>query len=128
MGDHNRATDVQPPPVEAEGDVWAELIHYAKGFGMHALAEEFEALRQFGIDKYGVPLQRGNGRDHETDLRQELLDGVAYARAAGMHNTQVVLMYVLLYGDDGLESVVEFIADEWRRKVAGGASDGQSQR
>ena len=76
----------QPPPKHAEGDVWAEIIN--------ALREEDPndellpyciARRQMGIDKYGTPLQRENGRDHSKDALQEALDGMAYALAEYDH-------------------------------------------
>lgn len=83
MTDPTRAATPEPPPAPAEGDVWAELIRDAEAAGMVDLAEMFRARRAFGIEKYGVPLQRGNGRDHVVDLQQELLDyggeeGAAY--------------------------------------------------
>lgn len=60
----------QPPPVPSTGDVWALVI------------EDMRQRREFGIAKYGVPLQVENGRDHLTDALQEALDLVVYLRAA----------------------------------------------
>ena len=59
----------QPPPAASSGDVWSMVV------------KDMEARRQFGIDKYGTPLQVGNGRNHLIDLYQELLDAVVYLRA-----------------------------------------------
>lgn len=58
----------QPPPEESEGDVWAEII------------EDMTERRQVGIDRYGTPLQRFNGRDAMTDAYQEALDLLVYLR------------------------------------------------
>jgi hypothetical protein len=70
----------QPDPVRAEGDVWAEIIsNLAPDDVLRPLCVE---RRQQGIDRYGTPLQRGNGRDHVADALQEALDGAVYARAA----------------------------------------------
>lgn len=72
----------QPDPKPAHGDVWAELI----GDECHtALRALMEGRRELGIARYGVPLQRDNGRDHLLDLREELLDAMAYAHAANLH-------------------------------------------
>jgi len=37
---------------------------------------------QIGREKYGVPLQAGNGRDPLVDLYQEILDAAVYIRQA----------------------------------------------
>ena len=42
---------------------------------------DMEARDRVGRDRYGTPLQLGNGRDHLLDLYQELLDAVVYVRA-----------------------------------------------
>lgn len=72
--------DPQPDPIPASGDIWAELIaELPEGHVLRPLAEE---RRRQGIERYGVPLQRGNGRDHLVDALQEALDLMAYLRAA----------------------------------------------
>lgn len=77
------ANEPQPPPIPADGDVWAELIAlYEKDEIPGPLLALMRDRRRFGIAKYGTPLQRGNGRDHRADLMQELLDALAYAQAA----------------------------------------------
>jgi len=87
----------EPDPIEGTGDVWAEVIADTEDPALRAL---FEARRQFGIDKYGRPLQRNNGRAHPNDLRQEIADGVVYARAADMSATEAVLTALLAGGED----------------------------
>jgi hypothetical protein len=41
---------------------------------------DIQARKAFGLEKYGVPLQAGNGRKSIIDLYQELLDAVCYGR------------------------------------------------
>ena len=69
----------QPPPTPSTGDVWAELLSATP------LPPTLRAMcverRQVGIDRYGTPLQRGNGRLGDVDLVQELLDAAVYAWA-----------------------------------------------
>ena len=83
----------QPPPTHTAGDVWAELIDAETSPTLRALYVERRAL---GIARYGVPLQRGNGRDAVQDLREELLDGMAYATQAGKRGHAVLLRMLLL--------------------------------
>lgn len=64
------ATVQQPGPQPASGDVWLEVI------------EDMNRRRQMGIDKYGTPLQAGNGRNSLVDAYQEALDLVVYLRQA----------------------------------------------
>lgn len=90
-----RVLDPQPAPVPAEGDVWAEIIaELPEGHVLRPLAIE---RRQQGIDRYGVPLQRDNGRDHLMDALQEALDLMVYLRACdgpGQSTAELVAMYV----------------------------------
>lgn len=72
----------QPDPIPATGDVWHEIIgclSYDDPIKPYCIER-----RQQGIERYGVPLQRGNGRDHLLDALQEALDLMAYAQAAGL--------------------------------------------
>lgn len=82
----------EPPPIPASGDVWRELIDECND---DTLRELFVLRRQMGIDKYGTPLQRGNGRNHRQDLLEELLDAVAYARAGGFEAVERCLIVLL---------------------------------
>lgn len=83
----------EPPPIQAAGDVWQELIDECDDDALRAL---FVARRQMGIDKYGTPLQRDNGRNHRKDILEELLDAVAYARAGDMVAIEWRLMALLM--------------------------------
>ena len=73
--------DAQPDPMPATGDCWAEVLASTKDEQLRALYEERRAQ---GIDRYGTPLQRDNGRDHYSDAVQELADAVVYLQAARM--------------------------------------------
>lgn len=73
---------MNPPPTPSTGDVWAEVIASPVArLVPSALVADCRARRELGIDRYGVPLQRGNGRDHRLDAREEALDLVAYLHA-----------------------------------------------
>lgn len=65
---NNPVATRQPMPQPATGDIQKLVI------------EDIEARREFGIKKYGTPLQAFNGRDALMDLYQELLDAVCYVR------------------------------------------------
>jgi hypothetical protein len=75
----------QAAPVPGEGDVWAELIADGERRGSipPRVLDLMRERRQVGIDRYGVPLQRGNRRDGLRDLLEELLDAVAYSALCG---------------------------------------------
>lgn len=71
----------QPAPKRGQGDVWAEVIEAERSRPDPdpRLIERWEARRRVGIERYGVPLGRGDGRDEWRDLLEELDDAVAYA-------------------------------------------------
>jgi hypothetical protein len=71
----------QPQPSASTGDVWQELIDVEPD---RLLRSWFEVRRAVGIERYGVPLQRDNGRDPRRDLREELLDALAYAQQCSL--------------------------------------------
>jgi hypothetical protein len=53
--------------------------HVAGGESMHDVAvRAIEARRDFGLAKYGTPLQANNGRDALVDALEEILDAAAY--------------------------------------------------
>lgn len=58
----------QDPPRPGVGDI------------QKAVMEDLEKRREFGISKYGTPLQAFNGRDALMDAYQEALDLVVYLR------------------------------------------------
>lgn len=63
-------THDQPPPQPSTGDVWRMVI------------ADMESRREFGIAKYGTPVQAGNGRDALLDAYQEVLDTAVYLKQA----------------------------------------------
>ena len=67
----------QPRPQGGTGDCWLELI--ARLPAWHPMREACVERRALGIDRYGQPLRRGDGRDEVRDLIEELLDGAVYA-------------------------------------------------
>ena len=71
----------QSPPTPGTGDVWHDLIT-AAGPTHPELVPLMEERRRLGFERYGTPLQRGNGRDHRADAAQELLDAAVYLWAA----------------------------------------------
>ena len=75
----------QAAPIPGEGDVWAEVIADGERRGSipPRVLDLMRERRQVGIDRYGAPLQRGNGRDGLRDLLEELLDAVAYSALCG---------------------------------------------
>jgi hypothetical protein len=60
--------DPQPPPKNVGGDVWLLVL------------EDMAARRDFGLAKYGQPVQVGCGRDALIDAYQEVLDLAVYLR------------------------------------------------
>lgn len=59
----------QPAPVPTGGrPVWELVI------------EDMQARDHVGRQRYGMPLQAGNGRDALIDMYQELLDAAVYCR------------------------------------------------
>lgn len=58
----------QPPPQPGSGDIWRLVI------------ADMEQRRLTGIERYGTPLQAGNGRDALVDAAQEAMDLCVYLR------------------------------------------------
>lgn len=86
----------EPPPTQGTGGaVWeqvvtdcATLARHADVEGRHSradvwrlLVEDGQARDAQGRERFGVPLQHDNGRDHARDAYQEALDGMVYAYA-----------------------------------------------
>jgi hypothetical protein len=70
------ATEYEPPPKPATGDLWKEVI------------ADMEARRDMGVAKYGTPLQTFNGRDPLIDAYQEALDLAVYLKQAIMERQE----------------------------------------
>lgn len=63
-------SDEQPDPQPGRGDVWLLVL------------QDMTERREHGIERYGTPLQTGNGRDMLVDAYQEALDLCVYLRGA----------------------------------------------
>lgn len=100
--------DPQPEPTPAEGDVWEEVYRSAPPQLRGLYAER----RQQGIDRYGTPLQRENGRDHMADAIQELADAVVYFQAARKVQLSVQVENLLV------KAVAEYDDLQTRRALA----------
>lgn len=68
-----------PAPEDGHGDIWLEVIHSLPDGWFKDLCV---ARRALGVARYGQPLRYDDGRDSMTDLLQELLDAIVYARKA----------------------------------------------
>lgn len=65
----SKSIDDQPPPVPASGrPIWSLVI------------EDMHDRDRLGRERYGTPLQAGNGRDALVDAYQEALDLAVYLR------------------------------------------------
>ena len=70
LGIHGVATREEPAPIlTAETPVWELVI------------ADMQARDHAGRERYGMPLQASNGRDHLVDAYQEALDLCCYLRA-----------------------------------------------
>lgn len=67
----------EPAPSPGTGDMWAEILAVLPPI-LERLRPHLVARREMGIQKYGVPLQRDNGRDAKMDEAQEHLDAAVY--------------------------------------------------
>lgn len=88
----------QPPPTQGTGDVWAEVIaaELQRPDADPRLIERWTARRWVGIERYGVPLGRGDGRDPWRDLAEELDDAIVYAARLNLGAEVQILRSVLL--------------------------------
>ena len=73
------ALQPEPPPTPGTGDLWRDVIERTTD---PVLRELYVARRAQGLARYGVPLQRDNGRNHLCDAVQEAVDLVVYLEAA----------------------------------------------
>jgi hypothetical protein len=79
------ALQPEPPPTPGTGDLWLDVIERTTD---PVLRELYVARRAQGLARYGVPLQRDNGRDHLRDAVQEAVDLVVYLEAAEQRELQ----------------------------------------
>lgn len=69
----------QTPPVPNEGEAIADIV--IREYGHHSgLTDLFAERKRQGIERYGVPLQAGNGRDPLAESMQKAIDLAFYLR------------------------------------------------
>jgi hypothetical protein len=69
MHAHRRRTVEQPAPIPNDQPAVVDLV-----------VADMQERKALGIQRYGVALQPGNGRDGLRDLYEELLDACCYIR------------------------------------------------
>lgn len=67
---------------------------------INAVADDFRARIQLGIERYGHPLETHNGRDAALDAYQELLDAAHYLKQLHLetHNPRAQIAYWSVLG------------------------------
>lgn len=88
----------EPPPVEGEGDMWEEVI------------ADMVERRSVGIERYGTPLQRWNGRNAANDAYQEVLDLAVYLRQ--FVTERQILAQLAALVRNGYDAPVDSVAKE----------------
>jgi hypothetical protein len=76
------ATKIQPNPTGNGVDIAVEAALALRSMQLDSLADDIEARIRMGEKKYGSRLRAFNGRDVFTDLGQEMLDAINYAKQA----------------------------------------------
>lgn len=78
----------QPAPSGTSGDVWLELIGLvaAEHPELADLVPAMAERRRLGIERYGTPLRRGDGRDEVRDAEEEAIDLAVYFQRLDQHD------------------------------------------
>ena len=115
MPPNNPAVTPEPAPVKTDSPaVWPLVINSvpqvladAPLWLQHRLMDDMQARHEFGLSKYGVPVQVDNGRRADVDAYQEALDLCVYSRQQvertglgawwTIHNEAVGLAASILY-------------------------------
>lgn len=86
MTDEVKAAIPEPAPTKNEHPCTADMAagYIAENWGTSGrkVVADIMARKEFGLKKYGTPLQPFNGRNTLNDLYQELVDGIKYATSA----------------------------------------------
>jgi hypothetical protein len=73
----------EPPPKDSWHPAIQPMVVEELQFeGYEELAKDIHERAEMGKQKYGTLLKPFNGRNALTDLKQELLDGIVYAKQA----------------------------------------------
>lgn len=115
MANKNPAVTPEPAPQKTSSPaVWPLVIHSvartlkdAPAWLILRLKEDMQARHEFGISKYGVPVQIESARRADVDAYQEALDLCVYSRQQvertglgawrTIHNEAVGLAAAILY-------------------------------
>lgn len=95
-------TEEQPPPDGGEGDLWDEVIERIETVLLPAMQQRHD----HGVEKYGQPVRRFNGRDALIDLFQELLDALVYTQQEISERERY---HQLMRSDHGSDACVEML-------------------
>jgi hypothetical protein len=117
----------QPAPTPGEGDLWLELLDLLPD-SLKPLALQ---RRLKGLASYGVPLQRGNGRDMRQDAIEELLDAVVYSHGAEMHVQKDLLIRMaesMVSGQPIVNEVERAVLDLVAELEAGARNDIEARK
>jgi len=69
----------EPAPIPNDNESIHDLVmKKLKRLGFNSLIKDIEDRKQFGLEKYGVPLQAGNGRKSLKESFQEVGDAICY--------------------------------------------------
>ena len=107
MADEPPTVASQPAPSGGTGDVWSELLEFHGPD--HPLHAAMAARRQLGIDRYGVPLGYGDGRDDVRDALEEALDLAAYLWRLGRRWSTAYTLSDAVIG-------IAITIDQWRER------------
>lgn len=105
------ATKQQPNPTGNGVDVAAVAADDLRSMHLDFIAEDIEARIQMGEKKYGSRLKAFNGRDVFTDLGQELLDAINYAKQAQLEGKDDGSLFKLVV------AVTVLIEKKWKLPV-----------
>lgn len=88
----------QPAPKSGLGDMWRDVITWAKGMGApESVIARMEARRELGIERYGQPLQAGDGRDTLRETIEETLDQMAYAEKLAQERQEATAAVLMIH-------------------------------
>ena len=99
---NNRSTPEPLPIITNEPAIIDLVIADIERIGdrdFEILIPHLRDRKEFGIKKYGVPLQKSNGRNHRVDGIQELQDFIAYMKQGterGDHDMRVFYLQAIV--------------------------------
>jgi hypothetical protein len=109
----NVATQIQPLPISGDIDVAHAVTANLRQMGFNSICEDIEARVALGEQKYGSRLKAFNGRDVLTDLGQEVLDAINYAKQAEIEGRDDGSLFQLVV------AVAVLVEGKWKFKLDG---------